>query len=366
LNSSCPVRESVMKQLDENEKGIVLRILDANANRCAEGLRVIEEGIRLGRDNQALQSRLKDIRHGVRRGLEAICGSAMHFRDSDGDVGRGTVSRSEMLRGSLEDVARANFARAEEALRVLEEYGKLVDASAALGFKELRFELYSVERDFFTGFGSRAELPISPFIYAILDRSVVTDEDFEATVRALTGGGVDIVQYRAKEKGPDERRRDLVILLAAAGTVGIPVIVNDDPELAAEVGAQGVHLGAADPSPGEARALLGAGAIIGVTIHSMDELIGLDRSSIDYLAVGSIFPSPTKRNVRLVGTGFIESVVQRAEGMKIVAIGGINENNIASVFDAGADGAAMISAILSGDVSKNCFTFKEIVARRRV
>lgn len=354
-----------MKRLDEKEKGIVLRILDANANRCAEGLRVIEEVARLGRGDRVLQGRLKDIRHGVRRGLEALSGSAVRFRDSIRDVGRDTRSRSEMFRGSLEDVTRANFARAEEALRVLEEYGKLIDVDTASRFKKFRFELYAVERDFFSPRTSPAKLPASPFIYAILDRSIVTDEGFEHTVSALIEGGVDLVQYRAKEKDQGERRRDLVTLLAAAGPAGVPVIVNDDPELAEEVGAQGVHLGADDPSHSEARALLGPGAIIGATIHSIDELNRLDRSNVDYLAVGSIFSSPTKREVRTVGTELIESVLRLAEGIKIVAIGGINGDNIESVFDAGADGAAMISALFSGDVSKNCFTFKEIVARRR-
>ena len=354
-----------MKRLDENEKGIVMRILDANANRCAEGLRVIEEIVRLGRDDQALQGRLKDLRHGVRRGLKTLPESAVRFRDSVRDVGRDTRSLSEMLRGSLEDVARANFARAEEALRVLEEYGKLIDADSASRFKKFRFELYAIERDYCEPRSSPVEFPVSPFIYAILDRSIVMDEDFEHTARVLIEGGVDLVQYRAKEKDPAERRRDLVTLLAAAGQAGIPVIVNDDPELAAEVCAQGVHLGADDPSPSEARSLLGTDAIIGATIHSLDELNKLDRSCIDYLAVGSIFPSSTKGDIPPVGTELIESVSRLAEGIKIVAIGGINGANIESVFDAWADGAAMISALLSGDVSKNCFTFKEIVARRR-
>jgi len=354
-----------MRHLDENEMGIVLRILDANANRCAEGLRVVEEEARLGRRDRALQERLKRIRHRVRRKVETLFGRAVRYRDSESDVGRGSGTRSEMLRGSLEEVARANFARAEEALRVLEEYGKLVDVEAAAGFKRYRFELYAVERDFFAADDDRAELPPSPFIYAILDRSVVTGEEYRATVRGLIEGGVDIVQYRAKERSPEERRRDLVALLSAAGPAGVPVIVNDDPELAAEVGAQGVHLGADDPSPEEARALLGPGAIIGVTLHEAEELSGIDRSLVDYIAVGSIFPSRTKRGVRPVGTALIGEVSRLAGGTKIVAIGGIDAGNVEAVFDAGADGAAMVSAILSGDVAKNCFTFKEIAARRR-
>ena len=354
-----------MGKLGENEMGIVLRILDANANRCAEGLRVVEEIARLGLEDGALHGRLKDIRHGVRRGLHALHGSPVRFRDSEGDVGRETPSRSEMLRGSLEDVARANFARAEEALRVLEEYGKLIDASTASEFKRYRFELYGIERGFLSIHVPGTQLPESPFIYAILDRSVVSSARFGHTVAALIEGGVDLVQYRAKEVEREERRRDLVTLLAAAGPARIPVIVNDDPGLAEEVGAQGVHLGAGDPSPAEARVRLGPDAIIGVTIHEEAELDRLDLPDIDYLAVGSIFRSPTKSDVRPVGTELIETVKRRSGGAKIVAIGGIDAGNVESVFEAGADGAAMISALLSGDVSKNCFTFKGIVARRR-
>lgn len=354
-----------MSGLGEDERRIVLRILDANANRCAEGLRVIEEAVRLGRGDQALQGRLKDIRHGVRRGLTGVCGSSVRFRDSDHDVGRDTPSGSEMRRGSLEDVIRANFARAEEALRVLEEYGKLLDPDSAARFKMLRFELYSVEREYLTPDGPVLGLPPSPFIYAILDRSFVTDVNFERTVNALIDGGVDLIQYRAKEKSQGERRRDLAQLTAAAGRAGVPVIVNDDPELAAEVGAQGVHLGAEDPPPDEARALLGPRAIIGVTIHSLEELERIDMATVDYIAVGSIFSSPTKRDLHPVGTELIENVAGLAKGTKIIAIGGLDAGNVESVFDAGADGAAMISALLKGDVAKNCFTFKEIVARRR-
>lgn len=354
-----------MNGIDDDERGIVLRILDANANRCAEGLRVIEEAIRLGRGDSELQGRLKDIRHGVRRGLAGVPGASLRFRDSDNDVGRDASSDSEMRRGSFEDVIRANFARSEEALRVLEEYGKLVDPGSAPLFKKLRFELYSVERDFFSPGGRGASLPEPPFIYAILDRSIVAEGDVARTASALIEGGVDLVQYRAKEEPPEGRRRDLVTLLAVAERAGVPVIVNDDPELAAEVGAQGVHLGAGDPSPVEARALLGSRALVGVTIHSPDELDGLDVSLVDYIAVGSIFPSPTKRDVRPVGTGMIERVARRARGKTIIAIGGIDAGNVESVLDAGADGVAVVSALLEGDVSKNCFTFKEIVVRRR-
>jgi thiamine-phosphate pyrophosphorylase len=353
-----------MRELDERQRKIVLRILDANANRCAEGLRVIEEVARFGLCDAALQQRLKKIRHAVRRGMGAFTGPPFHARDSGSDIGRDSSSRSEMDRGSLEQVARANFARSEEALRVIEEFGKIFDKEAASGFKKLRFELYGIERDFFGSDIKPAKLPPSPFIYAILDRSLVGESGFDRAVRALVEGGVGLIQYRAKGREYDEQRRDLVRVLAAAEDRSVPVVVNDDPNLAAEVGAHGVHLGASDPTPVEARALLGQGAIIGATVHSLDELDRLSLDVLDYVSVGSLFASRTKPEVPKVGLSLLRLVRERVRGVGVVAIGGITRDNVELVLDAGVDGIAIARALLTGDVSRNCFTFRQIVDRR--
>ena len=352
-----------MEGMNDTDRAVVIRIIDANVNRCAEGLRVVEEIARFSTRDAVLTEGLKEIRHEVRRVAQRLAGDALEHRDSDGDVGKGSATVSELARNSLASVARANFARAEEALRVLEEFGKLIDAGDARAFKSLRFALYSMERSFFGGPRTLVRMPASPFLYAILDRSVIAHGDVPSTAAALVSGGADILQYRAKDAPAGEKRRDLVALLGAVRGTAIPVVVNDDVLLAQETGAHGAHVGAGDMPAEEARAVLGIGRILGVSISSLDELSHASLEAVDYVAVGAIYPSATKRTAKAVGVELIRAVRSRT-AKPLVAIGGIGPANAAEVLDAGADGIAAVSALLVGDVRKNCFTLKEIIGTR--
>lgn len=348
---------------NDQDRETIVRILDANANRCAEGLRVIEEIARFSMRDGALTAQLKEMRHEIRRTAESLSKGSLESRDSVTDVGRESATRSELSRGSLENIARANFARAEEALRVLEEFGKCIDTGSARTFKSLRFELYSIEKDFFEGAGAPVQMPEPPFLYAILDRGLVASEAVGSVAAQLADGGVDMLQYRAKDAGTSEKRRDIAAILAAVRGTPIPVLVNDDAELACETGAHGVHLGARDMPPVEARALLGRNRIIGVTVHTIDELEAVPVDAVDYVAIGAIFPSPTKPDASEVGVEFVKLVRARI-ALRLVAIGGIGPSNAAEVLDAGADGIAIVSALLAGDVRKNCFTLRHIIDTR--
>jgi thiamine-phosphate pyrophosphorylase len=348
---------------EDTDRAVVVRILDANANRCAEGLRVVEEIARFSMEDASLTGRLKDMRHRVRRSAEAIARGALRHRDSVGDVGSGSATASELARGSLAAVARANFARAEEALRVLEEFGKLIDDAGSRVFKSLRFELYTIERAFFAGPVAGASMPRSPFLYAVLDRGTVGGDRVAAAAAALAAAGVDMIQYRAKDAGGAERRGDVAAILAAARVAAIPVIVNDDVELAAETGADGVHIGADDLPPAEARAIVGPDRIVGVSVASPADLPRALAAPVDYIGVGPVYRSPTKPEAKALGVQFVREV--RSEtALPLVAIGGITAANAVEVIDAGADGIAVVSAIFAGDIGKNCFTLKGIIATR--
>ncbi len=352
-----------MAGLNDTDRAVILRILDANANRCAEGLRVVEEIARFSMQDGTLTGSLKDLRHRVRRSVEALARGALSHRDSLGDVGGGSATSSELARGSLAAVARANFARAEEALRVLEEFGKLVDEKGSLLFKSLRFGLYAIERSFFAETAAAARMPPPPFLYAILDRSVAGRGNVAAAAEALVSAGVDMIQYRAKQAGKAERRRDVVAILEAARGSSIPVIVNDDVDLAGETGADGVHLGAEDMPPEEARSIVGPGRIMGVSVASLEDLARLPVEAVDYVGVGPVFPSTTKPEAAALGVGFVRSV-RGMTPLPLVAIGGITAANALEAIDAGADGIAAASALLEGEIGKNCFTLKKIIATR--
>lgn len=353
------MKEDAIKVRD----GVVRRIIDANVNRCAEGLRVIEEIARFSSGDAGSSRALKELRHAVRR-LGILFGvQPADCRDGAGDVGGRFSTAAEKRRLDFEGVARANFHRAEEALRVIEEFGKLLRPDAAGRVKALRFRLYDLETQVLGDKGRPAGMPTAPFLYTFVDRGLVGADRVAAVTRELLEGGSGMLQYRAKGLSRNEMRRDLAAMLPAAASAGVPVIVNDDPELAAETGADGVHLGARDPEPLRARELLGPTRIIGVSIGSSGALQGLAQELIDYIAVGAIFPTQTKEDAVVAGLSLVSEVKSRTS-LPVVAIGGIDADNAERVIAAGADGLAVISAVLRGDIRKNCFTLREIIARK--
>jgi thiamine-phosphate pyrophosphorylase len=131
-----------------NKKNIY-RILDANLNRAREGIRVVEDMARLYFDNAKLSSKFKALRHE----LTAIAKKSfdqeklLSFRDSERDVGADSMGSLEKKRADLESIIQANLRRAQEATRVLEEFGKLINPNSARSFKRLRFKLYTLEQE---------------------------------------------------------------------------------------------------------------------------------------------------------------------------------------------------------------------------
>ncbi len=127
----------------------IFRILDANANRAREGLRVVEEYVRLCCDDKELTARLKELRHSVTGTVEGMSATRalLRARESDNDVGATAPLGSELSRSSVAHLVTANLRRAQEALRVLEEYSKLVSADSSAQFKRARFAAYTIEKD---------------------------------------------------------------------------------------------------------------------------------------------------------------------------------------------------------------------------
>lgn len=342
---------------------VIRRIIDANVNRTAEGLRVVEELARFEVEDEALLRALKEIRHAVRRLPALFDIRPGECRDSDLDVGGRFSTASEGMRTGFEGIARANLHRAEEGLRAVEEFGKLIRPGSSERVKDLRFRLYGIETALLGSGRGASGLPPSPFLYTFVDRGFVSAKDVGRTAAELAAGGSGMIQYRAKGIARDEMLADLAAVLEAVRPAGVPVIVNDDPGLAAEAGADGVHLGPGDPPVGEAREILGPSRIIGVSVRSLDAFVEVPAHLVDYIAVGSVYPTGTKPDAVVTGLDLLRTVRSRTR-LPIVAIGGITPANAAAVIEAGADGLAMISAVLEGDVPKNCFTFMKIIARR--
>ena len=190
-------------------------------------------------------------------------------------------------------------------------------------------------------------LPPRPFLYPIVDVESLGARAVGSAVAALASGGVRIVQFRGKGL-PDRRFLELAAeALAAAREGGAMLVVNDRPDVAVILGADGVHLGQDDLAPREVRALLPPGALLGLSTHDLEQLRRATGEPVDYVAIGPVFPTRSKAAPDpVVGL----EMVRRARAITtrpLVAIGGITEDNARSVTDAGADGVAVISALLS-------------------
>ena len=177
-------------------------------------------------------------------------------------------------------------------------------------------------------------------LYAIAD--AVCDE--RAVSEAIAGGAV-VVQYRAKSKPSDERRRQALVLGRICHRHAVPFIVNDDPELARTVGADGVHLGRSDAPYAVARGVLGPTAIIGVSCYDdLDRASEATAAGADYVAFGSFYPSASKPDAVRAEPALLGRARRRLF-IPLVAIGGITPENGGRLIGAGADLLAVIRGV---------------------
>lgn len=186
-----------------------------------------------------------------------------------------------------------------------------------------------------------------PKIYPITDTRLSGLSHVEQ-VEQLIAGGATLIQLREKTASPKEFYEQAVECVRIAHRGNARIIINDRADIAWAAKADGVHLGQDDPPSEKARILLGESAIIGLSTHSLEQARLAAHLPVDYIAIGPIFATSTKQDPDpVVGLDGLRSVKAALGNVPVVAIGGISEANLRDVFDAGADSAAMIGAIVS-------------------
>ncbi len=191
-------------------------------------------------------------------------------------------------------------------------------------------------------------------IYAITDDSPLPLQEFLDRAQSALDGGVTLFQFRSKVLDSREKEDRASALLERCQDAGVPLLINDDVELCQKIGGAGVHLGKTDSSLSTARELLGLKAIIGITCH--DSLIRAkeaEAEGADYVAFGRFFPSQTKPEASPAPISLLREAKSELN-TPIVAIGGINAENGASLISAGADMLAVIHGLFgTGAVHEN-------------
>lgn len=323
------------------------RVLDAGANRAREALRVIEDYCRFVLDDASLSRQCKELRHGLQLALADLpAWVLLQGRDTPGDVGVAITTPSEQRRASLRGVVQANLKRLQEALRSLEEFAKVRYPTAAGELEKLRYAAYSVERALLLGEAATERLA-GVRLCALLT-GAACQLPLRATVVALAEGGVDMIQLREKELGARaflERAREVRAWTRAAGVL---FIVNDRPDIARAVEADGVHVGQDDLPVRAARQIVGPDALVGVSTHNLEQVRQAVLDGASYLGVGPTFPSTTKQFDQLAGLEFVRSALAETR-LPCFVIGGINLRTLPEAVAAGATRIAVSHALTGTD-----------------
>jgi thiamine-phosphate pyrophosphorylase len=326
------------------------RLIDANVNRAAEGLRVLGELARFVAEEYSLADAAREIRqslHGILAGRPGWAGKAIERRDSESDVGRGFAAGRHR---SLVELCRANARRAEESLRVLEESSRTTDVDLARRLAELRYGTYTLEKRLVECLAPHDVAHKLDFaLYVVLGREQSHGRDYLEVTRAAIAGGAGAIQLRDKEMG----KRDLIEwakrLREVTGESGVTFTINDHIDIALASGADGVHLGRDDFPIAEARRLMGPSLIIGASSHSLDQALRAEREGASYVNVGPIFPTATKKGGHPpVGPELIGTVLKQVS-VPITTMGGINLSNVDLVLAQGARRVAVVSAVVGAE-----------------
>jgi len=320
-----------------------LRVIDANANRTLEGLRVVEDFLRFVVEDPHLTEVCKQLRHDVMVVIERIPRSQLsEARDTTSDVGTTIVTDREYCRDDTFSVAAASFKRVQQSIRCLEEYAKILDPALGGQFEALRYRSYTLDRAVTITVDSRDRLA-NALLYILTDVAGSAD-DFQERVAQLLQAGADVIQLRDKtcpEKVLLERARAARQLTESAGRL---LIVNDRPDLAMLADADGVHLGQDDLDVQDVRRILGPNRLIGISTHSLDQARRAALEGVNYIGVGPVFSSGTKSFNRYPGIQLLREIAGEI-ALPSFAIGGIGRDNLPQVIAAGFSRIAVCSAI---------------------
>ena len=190
-------------------------------------------------------------------------------------------------------------------------------------------------------------------LYAILDLSYVEPGNALEVARKLVEGGVDLLQLRAKNQAAADIEKIAIQLHAITREQGVPLVINDHPEVARIIGAEGVHLGQDDMPIADARKVVGPDCAVGKSTHSLDQAIRAFYEGADYIGFGPLFATPTKPDYPPIGLGDIAKA-HDAVRIPIFCIGGIKLDNLPKVIEAGARRVVIVSGLLQADDIAAC------------
>lgn len=200
-------------------------------------------------------------------------------------------------------------------------------------------------------------------LYAVTDRSWLRGRTLFEQVEQALSGGTTLVQLREKEMDEDAFLREAVDMAKLCHRYGVPLLINDNVDIAMHSGADGVHVGQDDMAAGAVRRILGADMILGVTAKTVEQAVRAQEAGADYLGSGAVFGSLTKLNAKPMTREMLRSICH-AVSIPVVAIGGVDRHNILELAGTDIAGVAVVSGVFAAeDIEKECRYLLEMAER---
>ncbi len=323
------------------------RVLDAAANRAREALRILEDYCRFALDDAFLSGEWKRLRHDLAEALEDLPPQALlAARETLRDVGTVLSTEHEQQRFSLTDVLQANLKRLQEALRSLEEFGKLHGPAFGQKLEALRYRSYTVERVLLLGAAARRRL--RDVRLCVLVTASACAASIHWTIQEAAAGGAGMIQLREKDLEDHELLERARHVRAWTRELGVLFVMNDRPDIARLAEADGVHLGQDDLPIKDARRIVGPDLLIGVSTHDLGQVRRAVLDGASYLGVGPTFPSGTKQFAAFPGLDFVRQATAETT-LPAFVIGGVNLETVGAAVAAGARRVAVSQAVCQAD-----------------
>ena len=196
---------------------------------------------------------------------------------------------------------------------------------------------------------TRDEIRASMLLYAVTDRMWLKEgESLVSVAESVLQNGATFLQIREKDLDEASFEEESEKLKALCNSYRVPFVVNDSVEIALQCDADGVHVGQSDIRGRDIRAMIGPDKILGISAGTVEEAVAAERAGADYIGVGAVFDTSTKKITRAMGVEELRSI-SRSVSIPVVAIGGINAGNILQLSGSGVDGVAVVSAIFGAE-----------------
>lgn len=337
------------------------RMIDANADRAAEALRVTGDIARFVLNDESHASTLRNIRiklWSILSNVPSLQQKGLENRNSIGDVGRAFSAEKHQ---DLLQLTRSNIHRAQESLRVLEELMRVTAPGLSQCFTQLRYRCYDLEPPLLASLQQWSVQKKLDFgLYVVLGREFSHGRDFYEVAEKAIAGGAGAIQLRDKDLPKREFLQWAYRLRQLTHQHYVTFIINDQIDVALAVEADGVHLGQDDFPIPEARCLLGPHAIIGSSTHNIDEARRAVDEGATYINIGPIFTTQTKKGVSAaIGPELITEITSILQH-PFTVMGGIKLHNVDEVLRRGARRVAVVTAVVGEeDITTAARAFSE-------